>query len=96
MTKKTVRFNQSAVEKLPNNKPVVYKIGNATNQDLYIGVAKRGRVLDRLKEHLPAGRDPIPGGSKVQIEQMPSIREAVKREKGLIERHMPTHNKRGK
>ncbi len=96
MVKKTVRFTQVAVEKLPNNKPVVYKIGNATNPDLYIGVAKRGRVQERIKEHLPTGPDPIPRGSKVQIEQMPSIRDAERKEKGLIARHMPTHNKRDK
>jgi hypothetical protein len=96
MAKKTVKFNQAAVETLPNNKPVVYKIGNASTPDLYIGIAKRGRVQDRLKEHLPSGSDPIPGGSKVQIEQMTSIGDAAKKEKELIERHKPTHNKLGK
>ena len=96
MATKTVKFNQSAVEKLPNNKPVIYRIGSSTNPDLYIGVAKRGRVQDRIKEHLPAGKDPIPGGSKVQIKQMLSIHDAEKKEKELIGRHKPTHNKQGK
>jgi hypothetical protein len=95
MATKTVKFTQEGIENLPNNKPVVYKIGNPTNPE-YIGVAKRGRVRDRIKEHLQTGPDPIPGGLKVQIEQMSSIGDAEKKEKGLIAKHMPPHNKQGK
>ena len=49
-------------------------------QVLYVGVAKRGRVQARLKEHLPGGVDPVHGGARVRIQQKPSIAEAEKSE----------------
>ena len=59
MAKKTVNFNKSGASKLPNDKPVVYKVKTAGGKTNYVGVAKRGRVEDRIKEHLDAGK--IPG-----------------------------------
>ncbi len=53
MPKKTVRFNPKGIEKLPDNKPVVYKIQTDAGKTNYVGVAQRGRVQDRLREHLP-------------------------------------------
>ena len=72
MAKKTVKNNQTGIGNLPNDKPVVYKIKTESDNVNYVGVAKRGRVRDRLAEHLPGGKDPIPG-AKVQIEQTISI-----------------------
>ncbi len=67
-----------------------------TANDIYTGLAKRGRVEARLKEHLPVGKDPIPGGAKVKIDQKDSIAEAEKSEAGIIKMAQPRHNKRGK
>jgi hypothetical protein len=92
--KKTVKFNQDGIEKLPNNKPVIYRIGT-DGEDNYIGVAKRGRVQERLKEHLPGAQHPVPG-SKVSIEQMQSIRQAEQKEKKIIEKEQPRYNDRHK
>ena len=61
MTKKTVPFNQKGIEKLPDNKPVVYKILTEGGKNNYTGVAQRGRVQERLQEHLPGGKDYVPG-----------------------------------
>jgi len=96
MATKTVKLSPDAIEKLPNDRPVVYRITGSGKNAVYVGVAKRGRVLDRLKEHLPTGKDPIPGGTKVKIEQMESIKRAVQKETRLIERDKPRYNKQGK
>lgn len=93
--KKTVKFNEDGITKLPNDKPVVYKILTQTGNNNYTGSAKRGRVQERLKEHLPGGKDYIPG-AKVQIEQTGSVSEAQQKEARVITRTKPKHNKRGK
>jgi hypothetical protein len=95
MGKKTVRFNPAGIEKLPENKPVIYRIESAGGRQNYVGIAKRGRVQDRIAEHLPGAKEPVPG-SKVQIEQMPSIRDALKKEQRIIARTQPPHNRQGK
>lgn len=95
MAKKTVPFHQKGIEKLPDNKPVVYKILTERKKNNYTGVAQRGRVQERLKEHLPRGKDYVPG-AKVQIEQVGSINEAETKETRIIARAKPPHNKKGK
>lgn len=95
MANKTVPFNQKGIVKVPDDKPVVYRILTEGGKTNYAGVAKRGRVQERLEEHLPGGKDPIPG-TKVKIEQMPSIREAERKEAGVISRSKPPHNVKGK
>ncbi len=66
--KKSFDFSKEGIESLSKDKPVVYKILDNSGKNLYTGVAKRGRVESRLKEHLPGGPDPIRGGKKVVIE----------------------------
>jgi hypothetical protein len=95
MAKKTVPFNQKGIEKLPDNKPVVYKILTDGGKNNYTGVAQRGRIQDRLREHLPGGKDHVPG-AKVQIDQMGSIKEAEAKEIRIISRTKPPHNEKGK
>lgn len=93
---KTTNLNKESIKDLPNNKPVVYKILDKNEENIYTGIAKRGRVKDRIGEHLPNGPDPIPSGIKVKIEQMNSIQEAEKKEKNVISRTKPKHNIKGK
>ena len=71
------------------------KIETEGGRNNYTGIAQRGRVQERLAEHLPGGKDPIPG-TKVQVEQMPSIDDARVKEAGIIKRSQPTYNKQGK
>jgi excinuclease UvrABC nuclease subunit len=92
MGKKTVKFNKPGVSKLPDDEPVVYKIKTESGKTNYAGTAERGRVRERLEEHLPGGKDYVPG-SKVQIEQTKSISEAQKKEANIISRTRPRHNK---
>jgi hypothetical protein len=95
MAKKTVLFNQKGIDKLPDNKPVVYKILTEGGKNNYTGVAQRGRVKERLKEHLHGGKDYVPG-AKVQIEQMDNIKEAEAKESRIIVRNKSPYNKKEK
>lgn len=95
MTRKAVDFNKAGVGKLPDDKLVVYRILTEGDRNNYTGVAKRGRVQERLEEHLAGGKDYVPG-VRVQIEQVDSIREAREKEARIIARTKPRHNKRGK
>ena len=52
MANKNVNFNKTGIEKLPNDKPVVYKIKTQSGSNNYTGIAQRGRVQERLGEHL--------------------------------------------
>ena len=90
MAKKTVKFNKKGTDKLPNDKPVVYKIQTASAATNYVGIAKRGRVRERIKEHL--GEYP---GVKVQIEQVSTIAEAKQKEQNIISRTKPKYNRQG-
>ena len=93
MAKRTVNFNKSGAAKLPIEKPVVYRIKTAGGKTNYVGVAQRGRAQERIQEHLDAGKIP---GTKVQIEQVPSIAEARQKEQNIISRSKPKYNKQGK
>jgi hypothetical protein len=59
--KKTVKFNKDGIANLPENKPVLYQIETSGGKDNYIGVAKRGRVRERIGGHLAGAKDAIPG-----------------------------------
>lgn len=91
MGNKTITFNKTEIKKLPNNKPVLYKIKTESGNTNYTGIAKRGRVQERLEEHL--GK--IPGAS-VHIEQFNSIKDAGKKEANVIKKSQPKYNKMGK
>ena len=93
MARKTVRYNETGAAKLPEDKPVVYKIQTEGGKTNYVGMAKRGRVQERILEHL-ADRD-IPG-VKVQIQQVSSIQDAQKTEARIIARTQPKYNEQGK
>ena len=92
MAKKSVDFNRIGVSQLPQDKPVVYRIKDGAGKTNYVGVAKRGRIKERIQEHLNAGSIP---GAKVQIEQKTSIEEARKTEARVIARTKPAHNQQG-
>ena len=90
MATKKINYNKTGIEKLPNNKPAVYKIMTAAGKVNYAGTAKRGRVQDRINEHLGE----IPGAT-VQIQQTDTIAAARKKEAGIIKRSKPRYNKQG-
>ena len=93
MSKKTVKYTKKGAAKIPTDKPVIYRIKTASGVTNYVGVAKRGRAEERIKEHLDA--DIIPGAT-VQIEQVASIEEARHKEQNIISRTKPKYNEQGK
>lgn len=94
--KKTGRFDKDGIASLAKDKPVVYQIEDAHGNNLYTGVAKRGRVEDRLNEHLPGGKDAVRGGAKVRIQQKSRIKDALRSEARILKQQKPSQNKRGK
>ncbi len=94
--KKSGNFNEAGIRELAKDKPVVYHLDNAQGKTLYTGIAKRGRVSDRLSEHLPGGVDPIKGAARGGIQQKASIADAKKAEAKAIKPLPPPQNKRGK
>jgi excinuclease UvrABC nuclease subunit len=91
MASKTADYSNNGLSDLPNDKPVVYRILTSGGKVNYIGSAMRGRVPDRIGEHL----DVIPG-AKVQVRQFGSIQEARAAEARAIARSEPKYNKAGK
>ena len=53
MPTKTVKFKEEEIDKLPNNKPIVYKIFNKKEENIYTGHSKSGQGQNRIKDHLP-------------------------------------------
>jgi hypothetical protein len=91
MSTKKVKYNKQGIEKLPNDKPVLYRIKTESDRMNYVGVAQKGRVRERISEHL--GQIP---GEKVQIEQFSNIKDAQKKEINVIRRAQAKYNKQGK
>lgn len=91
MGTKKVRYGKSNIEQLPNSKPVLYRIETESGRLNYVGAAKRGRVRERIAEHL--GEIP---GEIVRIEQFSRIQEAHAKETRVIRRSRPKYNKQGK
>lgn len=91
MSRKKVGFNKTGIDKLPNNKPAVYTIKTDSGKLNYVGTAKRGRLQDRLQEHL--GNIP---GATVSVEQFNSISDAEVKEAKVIKKELPKYNKQGK
>jgi len=88
MSTKKVKYTKEGIGQLPKDKPVLYRIETESGNLNYAGVAKRGRVKERITEHLGE----IPGAT-VRIEQFSSISNAQKKEAGVIKRSQPKYNK---
>ncbi|MDA8119732.1 MAG: hypothetical protein M0Z85_06710 [Gammaproteobacteria bacterium] len=95
MARKTVPFTKDGITRLPNNKPAVYNILTEGGKLNYVGVAKRGRLQERIREHLPGQKDAVPG-AMVQVRQAESIKQAKQTEAQAITRQKPKYNDRGK
>lgn len=94
--KKKASFSKTGIEALAQDKPVVYKIRNRAGTNTYTGSAKKGRVAERLGEHLPGRQDHIPGAATVEITQYNTIAEARAAETRSIKSSKPKHNTAGK
>ncbi|MEW6657880.1 MAG: BrnA antitoxin family protein [Thermodesulfobacteriota bacterium] len=88
---KTVKYSRQGIEKLPEDRPVFYRIINESGSMNYVGVAQKGYVRERLSGHL--GKIP---GVKVQIEQFANLEDAMKKEINVIRRAKGRYGREGK
>lgn len=86
------KLNKTTIKNIPEDKPIVYRFLNNSNEELYTGVAKRNRTQDRLLEHLSLKKEKISGATKIKIIQVPNIETAKKIEKRLIKKLQPKFN----
>jgi hypothetical protein len=80
------KFTKKGIENTGNDKPVIYTLKKA-GKPVYIDIAKRGRVQDRLNEHL----NEI-SASEFFTRSYDSIAEAREAEERKIKREKPKFN----
>ena len=85
---KTVRLTNSNLDKVPGDKPGVYRIKNAQSEVLYVGKAKGGRLDDRIAEH----KGEFKGGTQFQFRTTPSKEAAERLERKEIKEFNPPSN----
>ena len=93
---RTQKFIKENIESVPRNKAIVYKIKNTAGNNLYTGVAGKGRVQDRLMEHATLKRELIPGGTRFQFAQVKNKDRAEQIEQRIIKKEQPKFNKQNK
>lgn len=89
---KTQKFTKANIAKIPENKAVIYKIKDGSGNNIYTGIAGRGRSQDRLLEHKEIKKEIIPGGTKFQIAQVKTKEKAHAIEKRIIKKEQPKFN----
>ena len=72
------KFNRTNIKSIPEDKPIIYRLLNNSNKELYTGIAKRNRPQDRLLEHLNIKKEKISGATKIKITQVPNLDNAKK------------------
>ena len=94
MTKfnKTQKFTKANIAKVPQDKAIVYKIKNRQGENLYTGIAGRGRSQDRLLEHKDIKKEQISEGTRFQYAQVKTKDRAHQIEKSIIRKEQPEHN----
>lgn len=88
---KIISYNRTGTTKIPNEKPVLYEIKTEAGRTNYVGIAQRGRGQDRVQEHLPGAKEPVPG-AKVRVTEFATVAEAREAERKLISRVQPKYN----
>lgn len=81
-------ITKGSLEKVPGDKPGVYRIKNAEGDVLYIGKAKGGRLDDRIAEH----KGELEGGTQFQYRTTSSKEAAERLERKEIKKFDPPSN----
>ena len=94
MTKfsRTQKFTKANIANVPQNKAIIYKIKSRQGENLYTGIAGRGRSQDRLLEHKDLKKEQIPEGMRFQYAQVKTKDRAHQIEKSIINKEQPEHN----
>ena len=85
-------ITKTNIGKVPGDKPGVYRIKNAQGKILYVGMAKGGRLDERIAEH----KGEFKGGTRFQYKIASSKEEAEKIERKEIKNWKPVFNKKDK
>lgn len=93
---RTQKFTKENIAKVPKNKAIIYKIKNVKGENLYTGIAGRGRVQQRLLEHKELKKEKIPSGTRFQFAQVKNKERAKIVEKQIIKKEQPKFNKLNK
>lgn len=87
-------FNKEAIEKIPSDQPQGYKLFDIKGDLSYVGIAKRGRINERLLEHKnnsEFNKEIIDFATK----EFSSIDQAREWEEQIIAEENPKFNKQG-
>ena len=98
MTKfsRTQKFTKENIAKVPQDKAIIYKIKNREGENLYTGIAGRGRSQERLVQHKDIMKEKIPEGTRFQYAQVKTKDRAHQIEKAIIKKEQPEHNEQHK
>ncbi|OGY58444.1 MAG: hypothetical protein A3C03_01415 [Candidatus Colwellbacteria bacterium RIFCSPHIGHO2_02_FULL_45_17] len=89
---RTQKFTKENIVKVPQDKAIVYKIKNRNGENLYTGIAGRGRSQERLVEHKSIKKEKIPEGTRFQYAQVKTKDRARQIEKSIIRKEQPEFN----
>ncbi len=90
------KFTKENIAKVPQDKAIVYKIKNRGGENLYTGIAGRGRSQERLEEHKDIKKEKIPEGTRFQYAQVKNKGRARVVEKQIIRKEQPEFNEQHK
>ena len=98
MTKfsRTQKFTKENIAKVPQDKAIIYKIKDGGGENLYTGIAGRGRSQERLLEHKEIKKEKIPDGTRFQFAQVKNKERAHTIEKQIIRKEQPEFNEQHK
>lgn len=90
------KFTKENIAKVPESKALLYKIKNPAGENLYTGIAGRGRGQERLLEHKELPKEKIPGGTRFQHTLVKNKERAAQLEKQIIRKEQPRFNQQNK
>ena len=92
----TQKFTKENIAKVPQNKAIIYKIKNREGNNLYTGIAGRGRSQERLLEHKEIKKEKVPEGTRFQYAQVKTKDRAHVIERSIIKKEQPQFNEQHK
>ena len=93
---RTQKFTKENIANVPQDKAIIYKIKSRGGENLYTGIAGRGRSQERLLEHKEIKKEKIPEGTKFQYEKVKTKVRAHEVEKSIIKKEQPEFNQQHK
>lgn len=93
---RTQKFTKANIINVPQDKAIIYKIKSREGENLYTGIAGRGRSQERLIEHRDIKKEKIPDGTRFQYAQVKNKERAHEIEKQIIKKEQPEFNEQNK